>query len=56
MGYRLSWLREQVADLLVHFEHVESKKNAADIFTKVLCEDDFVKLRSELLNLEELVS
>ena len=56
MGYRLSWLREQVADLLVHFEHVESKKNVADIFTKVLCEDDFVKLRSELLNLEELVS
>ena len=56
MGYRLSWLREQVADLLVHFEHVESKKNVADIFTKVLCEDDFVKLRSELFNLEELVS
>ena len=41
MGYRLSWLREQVADLLVRFVHVGSTLNHADIFTKVLQEDVF---------------
>ena len=53
MGYRLSWLREQVADLLVRFDFVDSKKNVADIFTKVLVEDDFIRLRALLLNLQE---
>ena len=56
MGYRLAWLREQVADLLVRFEHVESKKNDSDIFTKVLQEEDYSRLRAALLNLKnELV-
>ena len=53
MGYRLSWLREQVADLLVRFDFVDSKRNVADIFTKVLVEDDFIRLRALLLNLQE---
>ena len=52
MGYRLAWLREQVADLLVRFEHVESKKNDSDIFTKVLQEEDYSRLRAALLNLK----
>ena len=52
MGYRLSWLREQVADLLVRFEHVESKANDSDIFTKVLQEEDYSRLRAALLNLK----
>ena len=55
MGYRLSWLREQVADLLVRFEHVESKKNDSDIFTKVLQEEDYSRLRAALLNLRNLL-
>ena len=49
MGYRLSWLREQVADLLVRFEHVESKKNDSDIFTKVPQEEDYSRLREPAL-------
>ena len=52
MGYQLAWLREQVADLLVRFEHVESKKNDSDIFTKVLQEEDYSRLRAALLNLK----
>ena len=52
MGYGLSWLREQVADLLVQFMHVESKRNNADIFTKVLTEVEFIRHRAELLNSE----
>ena len=52
MGYRLSWLREQVADLLVRFEFVDSKSNVADIFTKVLSEEDFIRLRDILLGLQ----
>ena len=55
MGYRLSWLREQVADLLVKFVHVGSTQNHADIFTKVLQEDVFKGLQAELLNLSEVV-
>jgi len=55
MGYRLSWLREQVADLLVRFGHVESKKNDSDIFTKVLQEEDYSRLRAALLNLRNLL-
>ena len=51
MGYRLSWLREQVADLLVRFVHVGTTLNHADIFTKVLQEDVFKSLQAELLNL-----
>ena len=54
MGYRLSWLREQVADLLVRFEFVDSKSNVADIFTKVLSEEDFIRLRDILLGLQEM--
>ena len=45
MGYRLSWLREQVADLLVRFVHVGSTLNHADIFTKVLQEEVFIVSR-----------
>ena len=52
MGYRLSWLREQVADLLVQFMHVESKRNNADISTEVLTEVEFIRHRAELLNSE----
>ena len=52
IGYRLSWLREQVADLLVRFDFVDSKSNVADIFTKVLAEEDFIRLRAILLNLQ----
>ena len=55
MGYRLSWLREQVADLLVRFVHVGSTLNHADIFTKVLQEDVFKSLQAELLNLSKVV-
>ena len=55
MGYRLSWLREQVADLLVRFDFVDSKSNVADIFTKVLAEEDFIRLRAILLNLQSKV-
>ena len=55
MGYRLSWLREQVADLLVRFVHVGSNQNHADIFTKVLQEDVFKSLQAELMNLSEVV-
>ena len=54
MGYRLSWLREQVADLLVRFEFVDSKSNVADIFTKVLSEEGFIRLRDILLGLQEV--
>ena len=52
MGYQLSWLREQVADLLVRFDFADSKGNIADIFTKVLAEEDFIRLRAILLNLQ----
>ena len=51
MGYKISWLREQVADLLVHFEHVKSKNNIADIFTKIIPEEQFKGLRTALLGL-----
>ena len=51
MGYKISWLREQVADLLVHFEHVKSKNNIADIFTKIIPEEQFKGLRAALLGL-----
>ena len=47
MSYRLSWLREQVADLLVRFVHVGTTLNHADIFTKVLQEDVFKSLQAE---------
>ena len=43
-----------MADLLVRFEFVDSKSNAADIFTKVLSEEDFIRLRDILLGLQEL--
>lgn len=55
MSYRLPWLREQVADLLVRFVHVGSTLNHADIFTKVLQEDVFKSLQAELLNLSKVV-
>ena len=55
MGYRLSWLREQVADLLVRCVHVGSTLNHADIFTKILQEDVFMSLQAKLLNLSKVV-
>ena len=51
MGYKMAWLREQVADLLVTFEYVRSNENTADIFTKVLPEDQYIGLRNQLLGL-----
>ena len=51
MGYKMAWLREQIADLLVTFEYVWSAENTADIFTKVLPEDQFIALRNQLLGL-----
>ena len=51
MGYKMAWLREQVADLLVTFEYVKSNENTADIFTKILPEDQFIGLRNALLGL-----
>ena len=51
MGYKMAWLREQIADLLVTFEYVRSAENTADIFTKVLPEDQFIALRNQLLGL-----
>ena len=51
MGYKMAWLREQVADLLVTFEYVRSNENTADIFTKVLPEDQYIALRNQLLGL-----
>ena len=51
MGYRLAWLREQVADMLIRRIHVESANNESDPFTKVLSKDVFIRLRSLLLNL-----
>lgn len=43
-----------MADLLVRFEFVDSKSNVADIFTKVLSEEDFIRLRDILLGLQEV--
>ena len=51
MGYKMAWLREQIADLLVTFEYVKSCENTADIFTKILPEDQFIGLRNALLGL-----
>lgn len=41
-----------MADLLVRFNFVDSNSGVADIFTKVLAEEDFVRLRAILLNLQ----
>ena len=51
VGYRLAWLREQVADMLIKLIHVDTKDNESEIFTKGLSEDDFTRLRDLLLNL-----
>ena len=46
----MTWLREQRSLLVVVFEYVASKKNLADIFTKILAEPHFCALRDSLLH------
>ena len=41
-----------MADLLVRFDFADLNSDIADIFTKVLAEEDFVRLRAILLNLQ----
>ena len=47
---KMSWLREQVQDGAVVFAFVPSKRNIADIFTKVLPDAQFCYLRDLLMN------
>ena len=49
---KMSWLRQQVQNGIVEFRFVASKNNVADIFTKVLSDVPFLKLRT-LLNLPQ---
>ena len=56
MAYKLAWLRDQVADLLVDLQHIPSKDNQSDLFTKVLPEDQFIKLRDLLMGLVNEIS
>ena len=56
MAYKLAWLRDQVSDLLVDLQHIPSKENQSDLFTKVLPEDHFIKLRDLLMGLVNEIS
>ena len=47
---KMAWLREQVANGHVTFRFVASKSNLADIFTKLLPEEAFCRLRDALMN------
>ena len=47
---RMAWLREQAAANVVKFVYVPSKQNIADIFTKLLPEQQFKHLRDMLLS------
>ena len=46
---KMSWLREQVNSKAITFVFVQSKNNLADIFTKVLPEEQFRALRDKLM-------
>ena len=47
---RMSWLREQATAGIVTFVYVRSQDNLADIFTKILPEPQFRRLRDMLLS------
>ena len=47
---KMAWLRDQVSNNKIKFVFVQSKKNFADLFTKVLPEDQFRTLREKLMN------
>jgi hypothetical protein len=43
---KMAWLRERVADMHLVFVYVPSKKNIADILTKILNDEQFLVLRA----------
>ena len=47
---KMAWLRQQVAARALRFQFVASKFNVADIFTKVLPDSAFCRLRKLLLS------
>jgi len=51
LGYKTTWLREQIAGLLGTFYYVKSPANTADIFTMTTTEHQFSGLRISLLGL-----
>ena len=46
---KMAWLREQFSANKIKFFFVQSKKTLADLFTKVLPEDQFRALRDQLM-------
>ena len=46
MGVSLAWLKEQFVDKLQCIQYCPTKDQAADLFTKGLDEDTFVRLRT----------
>lgn len=52
MGYRLSWLREQVADLWVWFMPFDTNKNESNVFKRVPQQEGYPRLRATVLNLK----
>ena len=47
---RMWWLRQQVEDGRVHFRHVATQHQLADIFTKVLPSPTFITLRDSIMS------
>ena len=47
---KMFWLREQVQNRVITFAFVPSKRNIADIFTKVLPDQQFCALRDLLMD------
>ena len=46
---RMWWLRQQVEDGALHFDHVATEHQLADIFTKVLPAPTFIALRDRIM-------
>ena len=49
---KMAWLRTQVTCKAVYFSFVPSKNNTADTFTKILPPQEFLRLRSSLVQAE----